>query len=384
MTCIHILCVCLLLGAATFATDSKAQTSAQILETRLRAKLDKEPGNDLVRERLTVHLLNTARPRAAAYHANYLARRANSPALRNDAARLLARLEGPTWGWQPILSLTPSSNLNKGSTQDTVFIGESAFSIDPDSRAKNGVGLTFGALVWKKWRPGEAWDARWNTELTATVYDNDDLDAQQGLRTSLSFQRPAQRGVLEFGGALDARFEGGKLERLKIGPSVARSWILSDTRSVNARFELQDIHYPGEDFRSGHRTSLTLGWTEVLSPTLRLSFGLPFESTRTKRRHLDYDSYGANVVLTKRWGTSPWQTSFGLGVQVDEYDGDFPGNSFPRKDRVTTYSVGQSNRNLHVKGFVPHVRYVYTNSKSNVSLYDYDSHDIQVTFDKRF
>lgn len=384
MTFIRIIGLCLLFGVFSLSNESKAQTSSQLSETRLRTILSEEPGNDVARERLTVLLLNTARPGAAAYHASYLSRRAASPVLRRDAARLLAKLEGPTWGWRPILSLTPSSNLNKGSTEDTVFIGDTAFSIDPDSRAKNGVGLTFGASVWKKWRPGEAWYARWNTDVTATIYDNDDMDAQQSLRTSLTFQKPVHRGVLEFGGMLDARFENGKLARRSFGPSVARSWKLSETRSLNARFELHGIHYPSETFRSGHRASLTLGWTEVFSPTLRLSFGLPLEVSRTQRRHLDYDSYGANVRLTKRWGTSPWQTSFGLGFQEDRYAGDFPGSSTPRTDRVTSVSVGQSNRNLSIKGFVPHIRYVYTNSRSNVSLYDYDSHDIQVTFEKRF
>ena len=384
MAIMHILRVHLFVGATLLAGMSVAQTEPHTAESQLKAILAKDPQNDIARERLTVLLLNANRSGAASYHARYLSRKARSRALRDEATKLFEKLEGPSWGWQPILSFTPSSNLNKGSTQSTVFIGETEFSIDPDSRAKDGIGLTFGASVWKTWRPSETWYARWNTDVTATIYDNDEMDARQGLRTSLAFSRQLGNGTLELGGTFDATFKAERLERRLVGPSIARTWQHSDRRQVSARLEILDVHYPNETFRSGHRSNLTLGWTETISPSLRLSFGLPLALNRTGRAHLDYNSYGANIVLNKLWNNSPWRTSVGIGVKQDKYLGNFPGAVVPRNDNVKTISIGQSNQNWSVKGFVPELRYVYTRSKSNISLYDYDSNDIQVTFQKRF
>lgn len=384
MTPFQLILLPLLIGILLLAQTSIAKTEQITAESQLRAILAIEPDNDKVRERLAVLLLNTKRPAAAAYHTGFLSRKAKDKALRNDAARLYERLEGPAWGWRPILSFSPSSNLNKGSTKNSVSLGDTEFSIDPDSRAKNGMGLTFGASVWRKWRPSEVWYARWQTEATATIYDHDDMEARQGIRTSLAYSRRLYNGSLELGGTLDVSFAEGRLQRRLVGPSMTRIWKLSETRKSSVQFEFRDAHYPNKTFRSGYRIDLTPGWVEEISPSFRVSFGLPLAFGRTERDHLDFNGYGANLTLAKRWKDTPWQTSIGIGFKRDRYRGDFPGAAAPREDNVTTISIGQSNQNWSIKGFVPQLRYVYTRSESNVSLYDFDSHDVQVTFQKQF
>lgn len=42
------------------------------------------------------------------------------------------------------------------------------------------------------------------------------------------------------------------------------------------------------------------------------------------------------------------------------------------------------NRNWSFQGFAPRFSYEYTRQKLNVSFYDYDSHDIDVTLTKLF
>lgn len=370
----------LCLAVACSATAGNANPAEQ----HLRNILTSVPQNDAAREQLSIILLNAGRADAALYHLLYLSNNAGSTKLRQDAERLAMRLDGPAWGWQPIFSILPSSNANRGATGDTIYVGDQPFAIDDDSRAKNGVGLTFGASAWADWRPNEVWRGRLSGELSGTTYPNNDLESRQNLSTTLSFGRRIAQHVIDLGLKVDAQLSDGRLNRRRITPYVSGSYVLSEDRSLTARLERSSAHHPSEVFRDGPTTRLTLGWQETLSPDLRLRFSIPLATERTDRAHLDNDSRGAAINLDKLWQGGALRTSFGYAYTVDDYLGAFPGTPVKRNDRVSSFSLELSNNNFAYGGFVPKLRYAYTVSRSNVSLYDYDSHDVLFAFQRVF
>ncbi len=353
-------------------------------ETRLRALLVQTPEHDRAREALAVLLMKSGRTDAAAFHAGYLARSARDPKLRQDAEALRARIDGPRWGWRPIFSLTPSSNLNKASTEAVIYVGDTPFAIDADSRAKDGVGLTFGAAVWVAPRVTETWRAHLSGQASATVYDTDDLETQQNVRTSASLSRRIGPVSLTFGLSADATATKGDLERRRAGPFTAVNWRLWPNRSFDARFETQSVTYLETPFRSGRTSRLTFGWTEVVAPDLTLRFGLPLETVRTERAHLDYDGRGLSVAADKLWLDGALRTSFGVAWSDDRYKGAFPGTSTARRDRVTTVTLELSHAKWAFRGFRPTLRIEHSRARSNVSLYEYKSTDAQVIFRRSF
>ena len=368
-----------------FAPDAGAtQNTEALAESGLRAILEVAPGNDPARESLTRLLLKTGRLDAAAYHAQHLAQNARNPSLRRDAETLRFRLEGPAWGWQPIFALSPTSNLNKGSTSETILIGDTPFTIDADSRAQGGVGLTFGLSGWRSWRLDEAWRARLSGEASAMVYDGGDLDPQQSLRANYALDRRLGDLQLSLGVTVDGLAKRGKLERRRIGPSVGLAWRLDDRRQANVLFEARSVDYLTDTYRSGPTTSLSFGWRQAISPDLSFRLGVPFRTVRTHREHLDYDSFGISASIEKLWNDGGIHTSFGVRVAEDRYVGPFPGTGTRREDQIASLSLEVSNGNWQPHGFVPVMRYEFTRSKSNVSLYDYDSNDLQITFRKAF
>lgn len=373
-----------ILLAATVLTGSKAEAQTHPDEGRLRAILSQAPENDAARERLSVLLLRSGRTEAALYNMRYLSGRASLPLLRDQAASMVERIEGPTWGWRPIFLVVPSSNLNKGASGDTIYIGDRPFTIDDDSRAKDGVGLTFGAAVWKTFRPSELWRGTISGEASATVYTDSDIASKQHLSSTLSFDRRFGTHDLAFGLTVDAQTERSALKRRRLTPFVSGSYALNESRLLTARLDWSDVHYPQERFRNGPTTRLVLGWRETLSPRTRLHFGLPLATERTGRAHLDNDSVGVSARIERLWDDGALRTSSRVSHTNDSYLGSFPGTTVKREDQVSTFSLEISNSRLEVKGFVPTFRYEYTKSKSNVSLYDYDSHDVQVTFQKKF
>ena len=380
----RVLCRLVVLFTLLWPAPVFAQASVSVFEEGLRDLLAQRPDNDLAREQLTLLLLRSGRAEAAAYHAEILSQRAVDPKLRKDAEALREKIDGPEWGWRPILSFTPSSNLNKASTEDVIYIGDVPFNIDDDSRAKSGIGLTFGLAGWRAWRVGEATRLRWSSEASATVYDTDELETQSTLRSSLTFSRRFDRFNLSYGASIDGTLEDGDLTRRRVGPFAAFSWPLGERDIASVRLEIQDVTYLEDAFRSGPTNKLTLGWSRDISPDLGLQLSVPLKTLRTERDHLDYDSFGVSFTLTKHWRAQRLKTSLGLGWREDHYAGTFPGTSVKRRDDVGSISLSARYAGWDVGGFVPSVRYDFSRSVSNISLYDYSSNDIQVTFQKAF
>lgn len=286
------------------------------------------------------------------------------------------------YGFSGYVSVLPSTNLNKGSGHNVVKVGDMDFEIDEEGRKQSGIGFGAGGNAYRSFYLDERSRLTWAGSADLKKYSGSEFD-ELSLSTNLSLARRFGRLELQAGPIIDYRLLAWEPYAFRYGFSLGGSFELGPhTRIYSGGTYLR------QDFHSlSHRDGWTfLGYAGVrhaFSPSLAVSLTGKAGMERTQRDYLDHDDLQITAQLDREW-SGGLITSFALGAGVHDYEGKFPGLGVARQDKVWSAGTTLMSRTLSFNGFAPQLQYEYTRQYSNISFYDYDSHDINVIFTKRF
>lgn len=286
-------------------------------------------------------------------------------------------------GFSGYVSFLPSTNMNRGSGQRVFTVGGLEFVIDDDSRGKSGVGVGTGAQAYRAFYLDAATRLTWAGAVDLKKYSGGPDYDELAVSTNLSLARRFGRVEFQVGPTVDYRLLAWEPYAFRYGIALGVTVDLA----AHTRF------YSGGTFlKQDFQTYSYLdGWTFIgyagvrhaLSPSLAVSLTGTYKAERTQRAYLDHDDTRLLAQVDREW-TGGLITSVAAGIGYHDYDGDFPGTTIARRDDVWSAGLTLTNRNWSYAGFAPQLKYEYTRQKSNISFYDYDSHDVDVTFTKLF
>ena len=280
-------------------------------------------------------------------------------------------------------ALEPSSNATKGTSEETITIGSLPFRVDSGSQAQSGTGLSLDMNAWKRWQLSERWTLRASATAVATIRKDSDVSHSASLKQRLSFRYRKIDQSLEFGPIAQLSFQNGDVSRRQLGGFIRVARDLSHDTQLSFELESFSQDFPVQSFRNGNLVDGRLSWARTLSSGSRLELYIPFEREKTDRKHLNHQDLGLGVRYSFRPTTNIGLTLGGEYV-VDRYDGAFPGVDFSRRDERSRLSIGFTHDGIQWNEISPRVEYTFTNSNSNIPLYDYQSHDFSLTFRRVF
>jgi len=287
------------------------------------------------------------------------------------------------YGFGGYVSFLPSSNINKGSGHRTVMIGGLEFVIDDDSRERSGWGVGAGANAYRTLSLDEVTHLNFSGALDIKKYTGTADYDEAAVSTNVSLQRRMGALEVQVGPTMDYRLLGWEPYAFRYGLSLGGTYDLLERTRLYGGGTLLRQDFLSSTYRNG---SIFLGYAGIkhaFTPALAVSATVNYTAERTQLEHLDHNDYRLVTQVDKEW-QGGFITSFSAGVTYKGYLGEFPGTSVARQDHLWSAGMTLMNRNWSIRGFAPQLKYEYTRSKSNISFYDYDSHDVGLTFSKLF
>ncbi len=280
-------------------------------------------------------------------------------------------------------ALLPSSNVNRGSSQDVFDAGGMAFSIDETSRATSGIGISVGGSGFATARLDSDHALTASLGLDIRKYaQGADFD-QVSLNGSLMLTGQYDGVTVGVGPVATYTWQGWRPNLAQYGVSARAILPMSTQDVVTASFQVLAQDFVTSDHRDGWKTSGALAWKHYFSPARSLTINLGGTIERSQRLYLDHNDISAGLRLDSEWEGGLITSAFGA-YERHNYLGDFPLAATPRRDDKITLGATVSHRAITFAGFMPQLTYQYTRQFSNISFFDYDSHDVSLELSKRF
>ncbi|MDN5788245.1 surface lipoprotein assembly modifier [Pseudorhodobacter sp.] len=348
-----------------------------------RKILAEAPDYQPARRELSATLYVLGDSGAAKFHAEQLLALTSDDRIRATAQAIINSSQaGKPSGVSLRFALLPSSNQSKGTTADEVIIGGIPFKVDPASKAVSGTAAAVGATLWRRWDLGEYWTGTASLGLDAKIYaGKSPTELTFGPRFDFSYSKAGTR--FSVGPGIEFKRQGGATIRKRVGVNTSFQSRLAENETLDFSAMAMRQTYPGQDYRNGWIVGGRLGLSYVVSPSLRLYAGLPFEREKTGRVHLDHSKLGLTLGLDKLWKGGLY-TGISASIESDRYAGLFPGLAYARHDKVQTLSLSLRHSKFSFGKFTPEITYSFTRQKSNVAFFDYRSHDLSIGLSTNF
>jgi len=280
------------------------------------------------------------------------------------------------WSFGLSVALAPDTNINGASTAREVDIYGLPFELSDDARRKSGIGAAMDAHV--EWAPRIAPNGRLRiggafqrSEYDGARFDDMTLAGQIGPRfvfpkwdvslLATGFRR-------WYGGSAYAWSLGGRAEAMHYaGPRT----VLSGTMGV--------LRITDEFDHSRSRWTYTagLGGTRQLNQTSGVSLRLG-----VNRQVAEQPAYSnwSGVVTAGFYRELPKGFSVYLepSFALTDYDAPLLAFGKARSDRLASVSAAVLSRRIVFWRFTPRLAYTYARNFSNIALYDYDRHRIEI------
>jgi hypothetical protein len=353
-------------------------------EKLLRQIVAERPAYSRVRLELASVLASAGNREGAAYHLRLLADSAADPGSRRRFESFIDQIDTDRpFTFSGFVSIAPSSNINNGSQNDTIYIAGLPFTIAPGAQAKSGLGVRVcaaGALTQPLGEnlTGYAAGSGVVTEYSGKSFDTITGDLRLGLR------RQTLRYMLGAELIFDRRFIALRATDYSVGgrlflrKPLAPKWLLSgEMQFITRNYDLN----PTLRART-FSTEARLDHSYRPGRSVHGKVGMINEEVKA----YPHNSYVGGHVEIGTTQSLPMGllASLALKAGVNAYRADFPGMSRPRRDTFVELRATFLKADLAWRGFTPRLGLSYYVQKSNVSLYDYDKVPADVTFTKEF
>lgn len=346
--------------------------------------LSREPNFTPARVELSRALAEIGDSDAALHQLQVIELGSDDPEIRRQARSYGESLRrNRPYGFSGYFGFLPSTNVNKGSGKHTFVVGDMEFEIDDDSREQSGWGVGAGGSAYRTFYLDQATRLTWSGAVDIEKYSGGDANDALTVSTTLSLARRFGRIELQAGPTMDYRLLGWEPYALRYGATLSANVPVGPNTRLYSGGTFLKQDFETSSYRDG---AIFLGYAGVrhaFSPSLAVSVTGNFTAERTKRDHLDHDDFALLAQFDREWAGG-LITSFATGAGYHDYHGNFPGTAIARRDNVWSAGITVVHRDWSFQGFAPQLEYEYTRQRSNISFYDYDSHDVGVTFTKLF
>ncbi|MDP2082874.1 MAG: surface lipoprotein assembly modifier [Pseudotabrizicola sp.] len=280
------------------------------------------------------------------------------------------------------LSVQPSSNVNNGTSSDTLWFLGLPFTLSGDARALSGVQSSLAGQF--RWRLTESETAK--TDLR--------FGLQQQLVTlskSAKVQAPEAKGSdyalsgVEIG--VERSWRPTPQGEAVAGLSYGRNWFGGDPMSRYLRADLAYRHDLSADWRvfgalawedqsrddaalrSAKVGTLSLGLTHRLDNSDSLRFAIQLRDSQSASSDIDHDAVEARLDWSRNKPFLTAQWSIGLTAEKRDYDRSRY-RAGGREDQSFGAELSVRLNEMDYMGFVPVLTLGARKTRSDVSLYD--------------
>jgi hypothetical protein len=325
----------------------------------------------------------------------------NTPqSVRNSVRAFLAQVDADEKRYAARHQWTPSlylgamydSNVNVGPDRDIVDIGGIPFIVTPDSREASDWALVVNPAITHTYNPGKRFEAGehagfflWQSEASAyyrNYFDEDDYNlGVLTLRTGPAWVVPRHwRAWFALQG--DQIWLGEESLALYTSLNPGVTWEVGSATEITLEGLVTDRHYwdDDEEGRDGLYEAGMLSATHYFNESrFALQGGVGFI-------HFDADDDRFGHQGPEVWGGFFWEAwrngvVFGrVGYTRYDYDGIEPGFGTSRDDDEWRYTLGFDHdiRSGLLAGWSLQGSWVFTDNRSNLDLYDYDRHVVNL------
>lgn len=353
-------------------------------EKLLRQIVSERPAYSRVRLELASVLASSGNREGAAYHLRMLADSAEDPGSRRRLESFIEQVNpDKPFSLSGFVSIAPSSNINNGSANDTIYVAGLPFTIPAGSQAKSGLGVKGGLVGAFTHRLSEnlvayAAGSGVVSEYSKKQFDTITGDLRFGLRRQtldylIGAEMIVDRRFIALT-ATDYGFGGRLFMRKPLAPKLLFS---GETQFIVRNYDL-DPSLRTKTFSAEAR----LDYSYAAGRSVHAQIGAVDE----RMRLYPHSSYVGGYFEVGTIQSLPMGilTSVALRLGANDYRGDFPGMSEARRDEYFELRSTFLKANLNWQGFTPRLGLSYYKQKSNVALYDYDKVSADVTFTKEF
>ncbi|MER2604459.1 MAG: surface lipoprotein assembly modifier [Siculibacillus sp.] len=299
--------------------------------------------------------------------------------LRND---IDAMNRAKHWTAQVMFSLVPTSNLSNGTAAGSVLIGGIPFVPAAAAQQKGGLAAVYGVQIAHRMPvfddmgilstfgtthtdgPGRTWDQR---TVEATIGPQFRLGA----------------GVVTLEALASRTWFGVDPYSLTWGARLGGRFLLSDQWRLTASTTLTRQQFDQAPWQTGPRSTTTVALDRSMGSHGFVRLKATHDHQKAELAHLSHHDIGGSIGF---YWEAPWGiTVFPEVGHAERYHtGDFPLTSSPRHDRRTSIGTTVTKRDLSILGLAPKLIYSYTRNTSNIDLYTYSRHDLNLTLTKEF
>lgn len=335
----------------------------------LRQILDDRPGAAPVRLKLAT-LLQGMGDEAAALRELRALRSSDLPL---NVARFVDRLSASLQATKPLgfqleVALAPDSNVNRATHSDTLGTVFGDFTIDRESKARSGVGMSLRGFAQARLPVAKNVGLQARASSEASLYRHKEFnDIALELAAGPEFSLGSTRLSAE--GGIGQQWYGMKPYQRSLRLS-ASAWRPIDSVSqlrLDASARWLDNRF--NDLQDGHGLSLRARYERALSPSLLVAASVGVDRFRARDDAYSTRAWNAGLTAYKDIGRMTWSAGIEVsGLKADERLALLPE---ARDDRMLRLSVGSVFRQFTVAGFAPVTRLVFERNKSSVEFYDY-------------
>jgi outer membrane protein len=362
---------------------------------KYRAALASDPSLTLVRTELAQTLVKLGENDSAKHHLKLLESEAPNPQVAAGIRSFIDRLDAShPVTFSGFISIAPSTNVNNGSSHDTVYSANPLFKDSPylnisASKKRSGVGLAGGVSAGYSKRLGNDWEAVLAADISGQVYLDKNYNSF-GLSQSAEMRYHLSQGYLGFGGIANQVFDPNAnnlivdgLAYHGFGPRVSFLYNLGQRDQIkgSAVYEWRDFANSG--FNDGRDYRGDLAWSHGFDASLDIFARTGYEKLTTP---IAYNSFGTAFLglgLRKdlAWGITANVTAEGRYTLFDDQN---PVAFMTRQDERLNAGLTITKRDWDIYGFAPVISYSYTRNFSNIALWDFDSHNVDFRLTKDF
>ena len=361
---------------------------------KYRAALASDPGLTLVRAELAQTLTELDEDDSAKHHLDILAQSAPSEDMAKGIRSFIDRIDQKLpIKYSAFISAAPTNNINGGSNHSTMtvydpFTGQAVPA--NITKKKSGVGAAVGASVGFSRRLGNDFSFVSAANAYASLYQDSDFNSY-GLSESAEVRYMLDKGFLGFGAVASQGMtlydktptESAFEHVLSYGPRISAQYNVTTHDRVNASANYQWKNSLEKDNHDG--TSYGGDWAleHTFDPSLNATVFGGYSRVNAFNDYQSYDQWSAGLGFYKELPGGITVNARGTAMKMD-FDGLFPILAIPRQDERLTAMVDLTKRDLNFFGFAPTVEYTYVHNRSNVDMYDYDSHTVDFRLTKDF
>ena len=354
---------------------------------KFRDALASDPKLTLVRSELAQTLVVMNEDRSAKHHLRLLEGDTDNA---RDAAGIRAFIDRidarRPYSFSAYASVAPSTNINNGSGQSTVYspVFGSEVPIDAASQAKQGYSISTGVSGSYNFRLSEDFAFIAAGGIDTRIYDDLDLNAVS-ISQSLELRRFFQNGYLGFGAVASQTINTDEVElaSLSYGPRISGQLRLTtrDSIAASSTYEFRDFDADGS--HDGTSWTSDLSWAHAFSSDLTSTIYGGYDVIDNGVGFLSFNTVAGGLQVYREFSHGISATITGE-ARFTGFDSVNPLAGVIRQDRRLIGGITLTKRDLNFFGFAPALNYTYVNNASNISLYDYDSHALDFRLTKDF